>query len=362
MKTGILFGIILGVFIARPCLFAVDVDNKELSRAKGSVVFENNKNLPPPSAWDSLDAIRSIGARLGTALKEERGKSFITVGDKKRYLLKEFLPGNYPPETLSADILELGSQAGVDNIRNLRLIIAGYLEAAYNYDRKYAEELAIYISLYNVLYRNKLDALAGRYSKQVVSQLKKNRMGLAQSFKEWPGRTQIIVPLYDKNGEALVEVAAVLEAEVVKEAEKERPGLTTSKESLAAKEQAAARKSSEEAQKKKENLGNLLKKTQEKEDDLGMRIQKAKEELETVYAELVRAQKDVVKNKFGQPIQGNEAAKKLEDDVRRRQDALRKMEADYQETQIARKNAADEFAEAESDAAKKLADVQRMGI
>ena len=351
------------LFLCGGPVFAAEIDSNELKAAQGRIDFENNKNLPPSTAWNSLDEIRAIGAKLGAALLEQKGKPYIVVGDKKRYLLKEVVPEKLKAPALSADILELGAQAGVDSIRNLRLILAGYLEAAYAFSKTDAEELAMYITVYNALNREKMDRFVQNYSKQVVSQLKKNRVGLARSYKEWPSRTQIVVPLFADNveEEPEVEIKAVLDKEVIEAVEKERPGITSNPESLVVKEKNAARHALDEAEKKQNSLGGALKKTLEKENDLGARVAKLREETEAMKGELIKAQKDVVKNKFGQPIQGNEAAKKLEEDLKKRVELLGKLETELQQTKKSARELEDQAEEAEADLNKKRADVERMG-
>ena len=108
-------------------------------------------------------------------------------------------------------------------------------------------------------------------------------------------------------------------------------------------------------------MGGTLKKTLEKENDLGARVAKLKEETESMKGELIKAQKDVVKNKFGQPIQGNEAAKKLEEDLKKRVELLSKLETELQQTKKSARELEDQAEEAEADLNKKRADVERMG-
>jgi hypothetical protein len=96
---------------------------------------------------------------------------------------------------MDADIFGLGYDVGVDHIRNLRLIIQGYLEGAYGYQERDAALLAEYVTIYNAVYRGNWGYVESRYKGPVLRELDQDRVGLSIRFDEWPGRTLMLIPL-----------------------------------------------------------------------------------------------------------------------------------------------------------------------
>ena len=83
----------------------------------------------------------------------------------------------------------------MDHIDNLRRIIAAYLESAYGYSRQDSQTLAVFVTVYNAVYRGKLDVFKQKYKTVVTKNLTANKAGLALNYAEWPGKTQIVIPL-----------------------------------------------------------------------------------------------------------------------------------------------------------------------
>ncbi|HOX91644.1 MAG TPA: P83/100 family protein, partial [Spirochaetales bacterium] len=94
-----------------------------------------------------------------------------------------------------ADILILGEGARVDHIRNLRRIIAGYLEKAYRYSPADANTLATFITVYNAVYRGDMAYFGLKYKPVVLKELDAANAGLALRWDQWPGHSRIVIPL-----------------------------------------------------------------------------------------------------------------------------------------------------------------------
>jgi hypothetical protein len=120
---------------------------------------------------------------------------------------------------LDADIFGLGVDVGVDHIRNLRLIIQGYLEGAYAYSPADAALLAEYITVYNAVFRGNWDYFNGRYKTPVLGNLDPERTGLSIRFDEWPGRTLMLIPLAlgTPNTLSAVDTSSLTSARVIEE-------------------------------------------------------------------------------------------------------------------------------------------------
>ena len=171
-------------------LAALEVDRDEVEEASDAdIEFENYEG--PVDTIDSRDAIREIGRVMG------RG---ITASDEAdydaRYLVTRII-GDVEDRRLAADLIELTETSRVDHIENLRRIISGYLETAWEYDRDDADLLARFITIYNAVNRGAMDLFSQRYREAVVSELDSDRAGLATSYRRWAGQTQLVVPIRD---------------------------------------------------------------------------------------------------------------------------------------------------------------------
>ena len=170
--------------------FAIEVDKPEIdSVINKTIEFINYTG--PHDAVDSADTIRGIGSNLAGAVKAGR------AGDMNRYSVIHCVDPAVK-EGLDADIFIIGKNAGVDHINNVRLIIAGYLKAAYGYSDKDAATLAHFVTIYNAVYRKNMDFFNQKYKQVVTKNLTKEKAGLALRYDEWPGQTQIVIPLTDQ--------------------------------------------------------------------------------------------------------------------------------------------------------------------
>ncbi|MCL2442900.1 MAG: hypothetical protein FWD13_05470 [Treponema sp.] len=202
---------------------------------------EELQNLPPVefinyvgphTQVNTREEIRQIGVSLGQQkaaaqglaaavldqmTAEERRQYSYTVeaGVTNRYFVIHCVSG---PEDnkLDADIFGLGVDAGVDHIRNLRVIIQGYLQAAYNYSERDAALLANFITIYNAVYRGNWDYFSNRYKTLVMENLTSDKAGLSIRYDEWPGRTLIVIPL-GHGGLSSVDTSVISDERVIEE-------------------------------------------------------------------------------------------------------------------------------------------------
>jgi len=209
------------------------VDEDELSNLP-PVVFLNYEG--PHSRIDTKEEIRQIGVVLGRQISErEKGIAptleGMTIQQRREYSYRfETGASNryfvihsvsaYEDGKLDADIFGLGVDAGVDHIRNLRTIIQGYLQAAYDYNEKDAALLAEYITIYNAVYRGNWDYFLQKYKTPVINYLVKDKAGLSIRYDEWPGRTLIVIPL-GHGGLSSVDTSVISDSRVIEELRKE---------------------------------------------------------------------------------------------------------------------------------------------
>jgi hypothetical protein len=179
---------LLALSIALPS-FAQNVDEGELESVAGRTI-EFINYVGPYARIDSAEDIRAIGRSLGLAVRGGAGRS----GELGRYYVIHAVDPSVPAG-LDADILILGEGARVDHIRNLRRIIAGYLEGAYAYSAADADTLAVFITIYNAVYRGDLGYFGAKYKPVVTRELGATNAGLALRWDEWAGRSRIVIPL-----------------------------------------------------------------------------------------------------------------------------------------------------------------------
>ncbi|MDR0550784.1 MAG: hypothetical protein LBG72_02065 [Spirochaetaceae bacterium] len=193
------------------------VDSAELQRNLGPVEFINNN--ASPTVVNTRRQIWEIGNRLGTAVRNNTGEA----GGRASYFVRHNI---YPPELdkLDADVFGLGPSAGVDTIRNLRWIIQGYLEGAYNYSTDDAALLAEFITIYNAVYRKNRVYFASRYKTPLMNTLQpEGNEGLSTRWNEWAGQTLMLIPLRTAADGSLsaIDTSAITSEDVINELRKD---------------------------------------------------------------------------------------------------------------------------------------------
>jgi multidrug efflux pump subunit AcrA (membrane-fusion protein) len=202
-----------GILAGNAGLLHAQVDRVELESNQAPITFINYEG--PHARIETRGQIRNIGFGPGLAVNSGTARP----GSLNRYFVIHSVS---PAEggKLDADIFGLGVDSGVDHIRNLRLIIQGYLEGAYNYSSQDAALLAGYITIYNAVYRGDWDYFSGRYKTPVIQNLSREKAGLSIRFDEWPGQTLMLIPL-GPGGLSSVDTSSLSDDRVVDELRKD---------------------------------------------------------------------------------------------------------------------------------------------
>lgn len=173
---------------------ALDVAETEVAAAQAAAIeFINYEG--PHDVIESAESIRGIGRALGGAVARGAARS----GEVGRYMVIHAVDPAVKTG-FDADIIILGEGARVDHIKNLRRIVAGFLESAYGYSAKDADTLSVFITIYNAVYRGKLDYFGARYKPVVMAELPAAHAGLSVRWDEWAGRSRIVIPLTSRAG------------------------------------------------------------------------------------------------------------------------------------------------------------------
>ena len=256
----ILFALIMTMALVGSA-FALNVDEVEL-KVPGSVDAVQFENYGGPHARiDTAAAIVNIGAELGRDVAADLEKTAYYRQNAKYSLIHVVDPS--VAEGRDADILVLNETAGVDHIKNLRRIVTGFLQAAYNYSKDDAEVIATYVTVYNAVYRQQIQVFQERYKPTVLEYLDADKVGLSTNWEDWAGKTQIVIPLNDVNaGISVVDTTTISDENVVEALRKEedkaidlREDMTDIKE----REAVSATQKAQEAQKDatvQRNAGN----------------------------------------------------------------------------------------------------------
>ena len=189
------------------------IDQGELTKNLAPVTFINYEG--PHARIETREQIRQIGVGPGRLVKSGSARA----GANDRYFVIHSV-SDPEGDKLDADIFGLGANTGVDHVRNLRFIIQGYLQEAYDYSERDAALLAEYITIYNAVYRGNWDYFTERYKTPVIRNINRQSAGLSVRYSEWPGRTLILIPL-GIGGISSIDTTIISDSRVVEEMRKE---------------------------------------------------------------------------------------------------------------------------------------------
>ena len=227
-------------------LAAIEVDEQEL-RVPGSDAIQFENYGGPYAVIESAEAIVGIGTALGQEVAADVAAA-ATVQLGAKYTLVHAV-GGQAQDGLDADILLLNETAGVDHIRNLRRIVAGYLAVAYGYAQEDAETLATFITVYNAVYRGQLAVFGEKYKDSVMQYLSEADVGLSTNWQDWAGHTQLVIPLNDVTStDAAVDTTTISDENVVEALREEADKGIAEREALADIKEREATDAAEKAQ------------------------------------------------------------------------------------------------------------------
>ena len=325
-------------------LSALEVNKSELESSSKSAVIEFINYTGPHKIVSTAEAITGIGKNLGNVVSKSTDKN-VKTGETDRYYIIHAVDAKDNSGKLDADILILGKNAGVDHIKNLRRIISGYLSSAYGYSREDSDTLAVFITVYNAVYRNKLDTFSEKYKKIVTDNLTSEKCGLSITYKDWPGNSQLVIPLYDavKGGLSTVDTTIISDSSVVNSMkDDEDRNVQSRKDMVDLKEREA-----EEASAKAKDARKEAEKEQQKAEDEKAKTEKAKQDAQ-------QAQKDADKAK-ADAEQAQKNAEENPDDI----EAQKQAEEAAKEAEQAQENADQKQEEAEAQEEKQKEQEQK---
>lgn len=348
MKRFVLFSML---FLAFFSLNALEVNQPELeSVGKDTIEFINYTG--PHTVINTKDEISGIGSALGEKVAPNVANKYET-GDNSKYYVIHAVDSSVTTG-LDADILILGKNANVDHIKNLRSIISSYLVSAYGYSKADADTLAVFITVYNAVYRNDLDTYKSKYKEVVTKNLTKENCGISVNYKDWPGNTQLVIPLLNPvdGGLSTIDTTIISDSTVIESMQEEdERGVDERKNLVDIKEREAdvAQEEAKEAQKEATVAKQEVTKAKEE-------LKQVEEEKKAVEKELEEAKEELAENPTDKKAQEavKEAEKKVEEVQEKVEEAVAKVEEKVEEAE----KKAEEAKEAQSFADKKLSEAQ----
>ena len=330
---------------------ALEVDKSELN-STGDTTIEFINYTGPHKVIDSLSAIKGIGSSLGNQIAGDPSKASQTAKNNKYYVIHAI--DENESGKLDADILYIGADATVDHITNLRRIIAAYLSSAYGYNEKDSDTLSVFITVYNAVYRSKLDTFKAKYKEVVLKNLTSENCGLSVNYKDWPGKSEIVIPLYDVNngGLSTVDTSVISDSSVVKSMkEDDDRNVESRKEMVDIKEREADSASEKAKEAQKQAVSE-----QKKLDEEKKKTEEAKKEAEEAKKEAEEKQKVAEENPDDK--QAQKEAEEAKQEAEEKQQAAEEQEKQEEEQQAKTEEAKQEAKQQQALADKKETEAQ----
>jgi len=275
------------VFSAVLGLSAQDVAEQELRSVDREIVFINYEG--PYDRIDTADEIKGLGWYLANVLAQNNRRA--------SFLLKySVIRAVDPAETgkFDSDIFSIDSDAKVDHIDNVRRILAGYLEGAFDYSAEDARTLSRFATIYNAVYRGDLDYFSEKYKALVLSYLSPQNAGLSTRYFEWPGSTRLLIPLTSEAGKGVLgslSTTELTEEKVIEEMrQQEDMGLEDRKDMVELKEREVEEKA-DRLDEQKAELDEAREELAESKEDL--EAARTREERERLEAEVAEKEQEV---------------------------------------------------------------------
>ena len=143
------------------------------------------------SAKAAPNVMRVLDKQWGENLAQEifKSKQSRIKGLQVRRVFDSKKPG------LGADIISISKKSNFGHINRLQRLIESYLESSFNFSERDARTASRFILYYNAHNRAKLKNIKKRYSQKVVANLDPKKIGIDRSYRNWAGKTELLLPL-----------------------------------------------------------------------------------------------------------------------------------------------------------------------
>ncbi|EMY76748.1 hypothetical protein LEP1GSC060_3210 [Leptospira weilii serovar Ranarum str. ICFT] len=197
-----------------------------------------------------------VGLSLADILKKEPDKTHTQGGISVTRIAPE-------EKKFGADVFAILEDSDYGHINSIQRILAGFVKSNFGYDDKNSDILATYILYYNAIHRKDKGYVGKKYSNSVIKFVSHNYIGISKRYSEWPGKTQILIPLVEDVLGKDVHTDE-LEDEVNKELDKKKEG-EGEKDKFSDLQNEKNKKELEEVKRRKEENQNKQKEISDKE-------------------------------------------------------------------------------------------------
>ncbi|EKR93696.1 P83/100 family protein [Leptospira santarosai] len=258
-----------------------------------------------------------VGSSLAEVLKKEPDKTHSQGGISITRIAPE-------EKKFGADIFAISEDSDYGHINSIQRILTGFVKSNFGYDDKNSDILATYILYYNAIHRKDKSYIGKKYSNSVIKFVNPNSIGISRRYSEWPGKTQILIPLVEDILGKDVHTDE-LEDEVNKELDKKKEG-QSEKDKFDDLQSEKNKKELEEVKRRKEENQNKQKEISDKET----RTDKELQELN----------KDPVKNKtqIAEKKKEKEQIQKEKESAKKEEQKLKEKEKEVVKKDEERKN------------------------
>ncbi|MDL5245854.1 P83/100 family protein [Leptospira weilii] len=258
-----------------------------------------------------------VGLGLADILKKEPDKTHTQGGISVTRIAPE-------EKKFGADVFAISEDSDYGHVNSIQRILAGFVKSNFGYDDKNSDILATYILYYNAIHRKDRSYIGRKYSNSVIKFVNPNSIGISRRYSEWPGKTQILIPLVEDVLGKDVHTDE-LEDEVNKELDKKKEG-QSEKDKFGDLQNEKNKKELEEVKRRKEE-------NQNKQKEISDREIKTDKELQEL-------NKDPVKNKtqIAEKKKEKEQIQKEKESAQKEEQKLKEKEKEVVKKDEERKN------------------------
>jgi len=279
--------LILGLFAFVVPINALKINQKEIRNSR-PIRF---KNFRGKGKVDPDHLIKNIG--YGLSKKIKRSKRRRATWNYKYAIIHA--RGKAKIGQNNADIFIIKKGARVDHIHNIRRIIAAYLQNQYGYSYENAFTLAKFVTYYNALYRGNLNYFSKKYTKAVLRNITKYNAGIAVSYKTWPGRTRLLIPLVAGSS---IDTDLITDNKVINDLKKKHDRGTKERKKIINIKKKEIKRKEKQIEKNKEQLNEKTKIIEKKKKEIEnkkQKINRKKEEIKKKEERLKKRKKEIEK-------------------------------------------------------------------
>ncbi len=224
-----------------------------------------------------------------------------------------------------ADIFMLEPTSDIVDINGVRDVLGGYLSGQYGYSDRDGRVLATFVTYYNAIYRGQIEYFRTKYKPVVTSRLVQQFVGIDRNYRNWPGRTQMLVPLITSTngGKPRIDIDGFTGREVItKLTNRPDKGIPERRDLLEIKKDDLDKKQ-QDLDKDKKKLEDEKKKLEDDRSDLKKKEDEVTKQKEDLKKETDPDKAEIKKDEIGKKEQEIE---KKKDDIKKDEEKLKKDE------------------------------------